>query len=315
MLARHAESMFWAGRYVERAEDTARMLGATLQSAVSAGPTQASVHLGTLLRTLRLEVPSGTLRSEEILQLLVNEPTAPGSIVSSIGHTRENLRTLREQVPSELWEQTNRLHLRLQGSEFNDDLMYDPFNTLDHIRESCQTLSGVIATAMSRDEGYRFLILGQMIERALMTGRLVSVRLPEMATSAYEEMALTLRSASALEAYQRAFHASADPADVVRFLLFSERFPRSLLFCLRRAEAQLMSLSDGVRNRALRLMGQLRSGLEFADLEEVLQDVIGTLDELDGQIRHVADVIATQYFRAAEELDLHSQLLVPGVLT
>lgn len=312
MLARHAENMYWAGRYVERAEDTARMLDATLQSSVSTSPQQASVRFRTLMQTLRHEVPEGPMSGADVLELLVAAPDAPGSILSSIARTRENLRSLREQIPAEFWEQTNRLHLLLQGPRFHDDLLRDPFAALEVIRDGCQRLSGTVTTAMSRDEGYRFLVLGNTIERSLMTCRLVNVRFPQLSESSYDEMALTLRSASALEAYQRAFHASTDPDDVVRFLLVNDRFPRSLLFCLRQAEEQLTALGRGAPSRPRRLMGQLRSRLEFADMAELLADLPDSIDDYENGLRHAAGAIGTHFFRNAEELDLRSQMLVPG---
>ncbi|MFN3220240.1 MAG: alpha-E domain-containing protein [Acidimicrobiales bacterium] len=314
MLARHAENMFWAGRYLERAEDTARMLQATLRSSVTSGPGAATANHRALLATLRLDdgsdaaAPIGTAA---LIDRLVARADAPGSIVHSVGQARENLRSLREQIPSELWEHGNRLHLRLRRPDFGDRLANEPFDTLDMVKTSCQTLAGIVATAMARHEGYRFLILGQTLERSLMTCRLLSVRAPLLRDRSYDEMAVTLRSASALEAYQRAYVASGDPNQIVHFLLCSDRFPRAVLYCLRQAEDQLASLSDR-QTRPMRLMGQVRSQLEFADFEELLRDLPAQLEHYEDQIRHVAAAIGTQYFRSAEEVDLHSQLLLPG---
>jgi uncharacterized alpha-E superfamily protein len=314
MLARHAENMFWAGRYLERAEDTARMLQATLRSSVSSGPGAASLHYRNLLRTLRLADPGSSLGTDAVLDRLVAAPDAPGSIVAAIGSARENLRSLREQIPSELWEHTNRLHLRLRRPDFTTVLHTEPFDTLDMVKVSCQTLAGIIATAMARDEGYRFLIMGQTMERSLMTCRLVYVRYPLLTSRSYDEMALTLRSASALEAYQRAHLSSADPTEVAKFLLVSQRFPRAVLYCLRQAEDQLRSLGDH-NTVPVRLMGQLRSQLEFADFDDFVGDLANQLDQLEDRIRHAAQAVATQYFRNAEERDLHSQILLPGELS
>lgn len=337
MLARHAEDMFWAGRYLERAEDTARMVRATLLSTVAESPTQAIDRVQNLIRTLRLEMPTPAedvqtmaenltqsppmLRSEAGLSIdvqaaasgLVASPTLAGSVVFSIGCARENFRSLRDQIPSELWEQINQFHLRLRQDDFPATMEQDPFQTLDFIRVSCQSLTGVINSSMSQDEGYRFLVLGQMLERALMTCRLISVRYPELDGSSYDEMALTLRSVSALEAYQRASQSSPLGADVAQFLLVDESFPRSVLYCLRLSETQVESLAPQGKPPPLRRLGQLRSELEYADFNAMVSDLPRHLTALESGVRDTANLVSAYFFRNAEAFDLHSQAIKPGV--
>ena len=336
MLARHAEDMFWAGRYLERAEDTARMVRATLLSTVAEPPAQAIAHMENLIRTLRLELPTPSedvqamaerltpsppmLRSEaglgidvqEAATRLVASPSLAGSVVFCIGRARENFRSLRDQIPSELWEQINQIHLRLRQHDFPASMEQDPFQTLDFVRVSCQTLSGVFETSMARGEAYRFLVLGQNLERALMTCRLIQTRYPAMDGSSYDEMALTLRSVSALEAYQRAYQSSPLTADVARFLMIDDSFPRSVLYCLEIAESQVEALAHDDRPPPLRRLGQLRSGLEYADFNAMTADLPGHLSALEAGVRDVADLVSDQFFRNAESFDLHSQAVAPG---
>ena len=336
MLARHAEDMFWAGRYLERAEDTARMVRATLLSTVAEPPPQAIDRMETLIRTLRLKMPTPAedvqsmaenltpsppmLRSEAGLGIdvqaaatrLVASPTLAGSVVFCIGRTRENFRSLRDQIPSELWEQINQFYLRLRQDDFSASMEQDPFQTLDFIRVSCQTLNGVFETSMARGEAYRFLVLGQNLERALMTCRLIQTRFPAMDGSSYDEMALTLRSVSALEAYQRAYQSSPLAADVARFLMIDDSFPRSVLYCLRVTESQVEALAEDGRPPPLRRLGQLRSGLEYADFDAMVADLLGHLSALEAGVRDVAGLVADQFFRNAESFDLHSQAIAPG---
>lgn len=336
MLARHAEDMFWAGRYLERAEDTARMVRATLLSTVGEPPAHAIDRMETLIRTLRLEMPTPAedvqsmaeqltpsppmLRSEAGLgidvqaaaTLLVASPTLAGSVVFCIGRTRENFRSLRDQIPSELWEQINQFYLRLRQDDFPATMEQDPFQTLDFIRVSCQTLNGVFETSMARGEAYRFLVLGQNLERALMTCRLIQTRYPAMDSSSYDEMALTLRSVSALEAYQRSYQSSPLAADVARFLMVDDSFPRSVLYCLRVAESQVEALAQNGTSPPLRRLGQLRSGLEYADFDAMVADLPVHLTALEAGVRNVAELVSDQFFRNAESFDLHSQAIAPG---
>ncbi|WP_419918861.1 alpha-E domain-containing protein [Candidatus Poriferisocius sp.] len=336
MLARHAEDMFWAGRYLERAEDTARMVRATLLSTVAESPAQAIDRMQNLTRTLRLEEPAPTedvqsmaeqlamsppmLRSEAGLGIdvqaeatrLVTSPALAGSVVFCVGCARENFRTLRDQIPSELWEQINQFHLRLRRDDFSVAMDNDPFPTLDLIQANCQTMTGVISSSMSQDESYRFLVLGQMLERALMTCRLVSVRYPELDGSSYDEMALTLRSVSALEAYQRAGQSSPLGADVARFLLVNELFPRSVLHCLLVSENQVAALVPHEKPPPLRRLGQLRSELEYADFADMVADLPSHLTAIEAGVREVAELVGGHFFRKGEALDLHAQAIKPG---
>jgi len=336
MLARHAEDMFWAGRYLERAEDTARMVRATLLSTVAESPTQAMRRMGNLARTLRLEAPAPgedvqtmaehltsappMLRSPAGLVIdvqaaatrLVCSPAVAGSVVFCIGRARENFRSLRDQIPSELWEEINRFHLQLHHADFPNAMEQDPFRTLDSIRVSCQTLNGVLSTSMARGEAYRFLVLGQNLERALMTCRLLQARYLEMDGSSYDEMALTLRSVSALEAYQRAMHSSPLASDVARFLLLSEAFPRSVLVCLQLSESHVGSLAANGQPAPLRRPGQLRSGLEFADFDEMTANLPDHLRALEAGVRDAAEMVGDHFFRNAEVFTLHSQAIGPG---
>ena len=291
MLTRHAEDMFWAGRYLERAEDTSRMVRATLLSTVAESPAQAIDRMQNLIRTLRLEMPTPT---EDVQTMAENLTEAPPMLRSEAGAE-------------------HRFHLRLRQDDFPAAMEQDPFQTLDFIRVSCQSLTGVISSSMSQGEEYRFLVLGQMLERALMTCRLISVRYPELDGSSYDEMALTLRSVSALEAYQRASQSSPLGADVARFLLVDESFPRSVLYCLRLSETQVESLAPQGKPPPLRRLGQLRSELEYADFNAMVSDLPSHLTDLESGVREAADLVSAYFFRNAEAFDLHSQAIKPGV--
>jgi uncharacterized alpha-E superfamily protein len=322
MLARHAESLFWAGRYLERAEDTARLLDVTYHGSLGA-------TTGEVRRAWRRTVDIVRLRKEferrddtpderAVPQFLVLDRANPGSIVACVATARENFRSVREQLSSEVWESVNRFHHQLQGRNLHRDLDGEPYALYDLIKNRCQTLAGVAAQTMPRDDGYRFMVIGWMLERALMTTRLVNVRYPTLAHDEYDSWLLTLRSASGLEAYRKVFQSSTNPMHVAAFLLQSSTFPRSVLFCLQRAEASLDRLDGRApgRNHAGRLLGQVRSRLQYVDMTELVAgDVIAALDELEEHIREVADALARQYFRAGDDPTLRSQFVMPGEMT
>jgi uncharacterized alpha-E superfamily protein len=318
MLARDAESLFWSGRYLERAEDTARLLDVTYHGMLETTPDEEALAWNDVLAALRLDgvyAKTGRpLTATAVCEFLVLDTTNAGSILSAVGQARENARTVREQLSTELWETLNSFCLELRARNLRADLEFQPHELYGMVRRQCQTVAGVAAETMSRDEGWRFFVLGWNLERAEMSCRLLSARYRQLSPSAFHQWMGTLRSASGLEAYRRTYRASMDPADVVEFLLLSRTFPRSVLFSLRTAENALARLApDGELTRPLRQLGRVRAGLEFADVRELMQGDLGEeLWVVEEGIRQVAASVATQYFSNSREFDLHSVHLMPG---
>lgn len=316
MLARHAESLFWAGRYIERAESTARMLDVTYHTHLEAmaGNETASWH--DLLKILNVDMAFSEsdriLSAAEVSEFLVFEPTNPGTIRSNVTRARENLRAVRELISTELWESINAFHLRVSARDLRDDVTGEPHELYAMIRTQCQTIAGVANETMPRDETWNFLSLGWMLERSITTVRLLLVRYSQLvsagATGGFHHWVSTLKSASGSEAFRRRFRASMDPADVVAFLLMSPRFPRSVLFGLQSAEKAL-SWIEGTptpQSRPQRLLGRLRADVEFLDVKELLAgDLSVYLDMIERDIRQVADSVEVTYFRSTDELALH----------
>ncbi len=241
MLARHAENLFWTGRYIERAEDTARILDVTYHGLLEAAPTEAARAWADVLAVLRLTADFDSLGSGydavSVSQFLVSDIDNPGSIVSSVARTRDNLRSVRELVTTELWESVNRFYLDLRARNLRADIEAEPYELYSFIKQRCQLLAGAAAETMPRDDGWRFLQVGWMLERAEMTCRLIDVRYGTEPPVGFHHWLGTLKSASALEAYRRAYRGSMDAADVLEFLLLSRRFPaqRAVLSAARRA--------------------------------------------------------------------------------
>jgi uncharacterized alpha-E superfamily protein len=317
MLARHAESLFWAGRYIERAEDTARMLDVTYHGQLEAMPWEAERSWMDLLKVLRsdrlflqLERP---VRAATVSEFLVFDPDNPGAIASVVGRGRENLRSARELVPTELWEAVNGLHLDLRSRNLRADVEAQPHELYGFVKRQCQAISGVAVETMPRDDGWRFLMLGWMLERAEMTCRLLDARYSQLVSAGvaggFHHWLSTLKSASGSEAFRRQYRSSIAAADVVEFLLMSRTFPRSVLFCLRAAELHLERLEAGrsVLTRPQRLLGRTKSELEFLDVPELLSgDLHVFLDRLQDGVRQVAEAVALQYFRNSQELAIHA---------
>jgi uncharacterized alpha-E superfamily protein len=305
MLARHAQALFWAGRYIERAQDTARLLDVTYHSQIEAGPRQARKAWQELLQVLYLDAAYAaerrTVDAEGVNEYLVLEPSNPGAIVSAIRRARENARSVRELLSNDLWLAINDLYLSLTGRDVYFELDQHPGQLYAEVKRSCQTVMGAADETMPRTDGWRFLTLGALIERAEMTCRLLEVYVGRTLADdpvALPDLGRLLESASASEAYLRSFSASSRIADVIGFLLLSRTFPRSVFYCVAASEEHLTHLEGSrLASRPQRLLGRLRADLEFQDPQDLIEgDLPGYLERLQRRSLEIADAVADRFF-------------------
>ena len=256
----------------------------------------------------------GSLSAHDVSEYLVSDADNPGSILSAVEAARENARTVRESLSTEVWETINSFCLELRNRNLRSDLEHQPHELYGFVRRQCQSVAGVATETLARDEGWRFLKLGWNLERAEWSSRLLRVRQQYLEASGFHEWVGTLRSASALEAYRRAHRTSMDPADVVSFLLLSRSFPRSVFYSVRTAEHSLRVLQgDGEPGLSLRLAGRLRAELEYADIRDLIGgDLEAELLRFEAMIREVSTAVGVQYFTSAHEFDLHMLQVFPG---
>lgn len=320
MLARHAEDFFWTGRYLERAEDTARMLDVTYHGLLESPLADAGEAWRGLLRVLQVEesfaasrpsngeAPTGT----EIAEFLVLDPRNPGSIAAAVTRARDDARNVRERISTELWEAVNGFYLEIRARDLRADLERQPYELYRMVKSRCQTIVGVAAETMARDDGWRFLHLGRMLERAEMTTRLLSVRSVHDAAAdsveTYRHWVALLRSVAAFEAYMRRCSGAITGAGVLEFLLCSRDFPRSVLFCVRAAEEELGNVGGHDRpTQAYRLLGRVRADLEYLEVREMLAGGLEeTLDGLQRSVWQVADAVGHEFFPSGAEAELHA---------
>ncbi len=307
MLSRHAEDLFWVGRYMERAENTARMLDVTYHSALEAGSDRTADDVwGDLHAILMLD-------DDEVAGLsggrsLIFDTSLPFSIRSTVMHARENTRGTRELVSAEVWEAVNSLHLELQRSATVPIHGDRPYDVLRLTKTWGQTFSGAIYTTMARDDGFRYIVIGQMLERAATTVRTLQVWNQRLSTSpagsAHAEWVKLLKTVSGHEAYLRTHSAQISAGRVVDFLTQSNDFPRSVVFCLRTAEEHLIPMVvDGTGRTARRVLGRACSTSEFSEPSALDQH---GLSELLGHIEHeilrVSGEIDRAFFRPGSEV-------------
>jgi len=241
LLSRVADRMYWAARYVERAEDSARVLRS--YGDVLADLPTASARWSPLVTIsgsdVRLPAVIGS-DEHQVAQFLIADREHPNSVVNTVDRSRENLRTCREVLPREAWQTINDLSIYVRGAAVTsvDRLRRDRF--LARVIDESRRLDGVLQSTMTRDEVLEMWRLGRYIERADMTTRVLGVRAAALLSQSPGEIDAfaevqwmgVLRSLAALQMYQRATRGPIDGPAVVRFLLFDHRFPRSVAGCL-----------------------------------------------------------------------------------
>ena len=302
MLARNAESLYWSGRYVERADDTARILDVSVHELLEDATVHADTAARRLLGVLGLHPDTDDpLDAWSLTELVGYSADQPGSIVASVSAARENARGAREVVSGEMWECLNATWNALPERQ-RYARWVGPHAFFSYVEDRAAMLNGLAASTMSRDDTWRFYLLGRSVERVDMIVRLLLFRAPDRLSS--PAWLTVLRCAGAQDTYLRTYRGVLDAPRVVQFLLMDRLFPRSVFHALRQAETCLQELDNrpvarvGARAEALRLLGRARSELEFLRPEELLDDLSAQLLSLQGCIRDVGEAVSRQDFHA-----------------
>jgi uncharacterized alpha-E superfamily protein len=302
MLARNAESLYWIGRYVERADGTARILDVSVHELLEDASVDPDLASRQLLGVLGIDPPPNTpLDVWSLTELVAYAQDNVGSIVASLTSARENTRGAREVVSTELWECLNATWIALPDRQGHSRRV-GPHAFLAFVEERAAMFAGLADSTMSRDDGWRFLVLGRSIERADMVLRLLLSRVRDRASS--PGWTTVLRSTGAQEAYLRTYRGALNASLVVQFLLRDSLFPRSVFYALRQAETCLEEVgraaaAQGEKSEALRLLGRARSELEFLRSTDVLTELPRRLGALQATIRDAGEAVSVQYFHAA----------------
>jgi uncharacterized alpha-E superfamily protein len=315
LLARFADCIFWLARYVERAENLARILDVneTFSRDSHGGQNWRSiVQLNSDEERFFAAHPAATAQS--VVRFYVIDAANPNSIISAVRYARENARTLRPLISIEMWVQLNVFYNRLVGLG-EADLMPGRLAALfGTIKEGCQTHTGITEGTFFRDQGWYFYQLGRYIERADQTTRLLDIKyhllLPSVSdvgspTDVSQWNAL-LRSAAGYYAYRRLHTASTTPALVAGFLLLNQAFPRSVHHCVREAGRLLGEVKSRYMlrhgNPAAEELDRLRAVLGTLDIATILSEGLHEfLDLMQQQLSAVTRDLSTAFFGYSPE--------------
>lgn len=306
MLSRHADAIYWLGRYMERAECTARMVDVhyhyRLERSVLAEETLWSGILAISGEEQRFLAQYGPELAEDersILQFFCFESRNPSSILTSLAQARENARSIREQISTEMWECVNRAYLELSGTDLDKVMRRSPYTLFQAVKNHSHLLQGISERTLMEGEGRDFYNLGRFVERASQTTRVLDVKyhvllprfrdgqnpgepspLPEPDSVGgpvdVHGWIAVLRSVGGLEAFRKTHPAVADPTTIAGFILLNDRFPASVRYCANAAQRRIERLtqSTGIRqdNRARFASFQLCGRLASVRIEEVVKE-------------------------------------------
>jgi uncharacterized alpha-E superfamily protein len=310
VLSRIAESMFWIGRYVERAEDTARILDVQTQLILEDPGVDEESTCRTLLSIMGVhqlgELPASgehPIDTAEMLRILAYDISSPASIAATMAAARESARRARETLSTSMWEAMNTTYRAIPSGHFRS--MRPPV-AFRWVRDRAAQINGIAEATMTRDEGYQFLVLGRSIERADMTSRLVATA----ALSSGSAWGTSLRACGAYEAFLRTYKGLETERGAAEFLLLDRLFPRSVVFGLTEAERCLDRLESGgtragVQNEAQRLLGRTRAELEYRSLSDFVADLPSEMERLQRTCALATDAITRRYFAGAEATEWH----------
>jgi uncharacterized alpha-E superfamily protein len=298
--------MFWIGRYVERAEATARILDVHYHLVVQDALVDEASACAALLSVMGARDAIGhAVTLDGVNDVLAYSMDQPSSIVSTLYGARENARGAREAISSEMWETLNATHHALPGRVATARSL-GPNIFFRYVKERAAIVAGLVDSTLVRDDGWRFLVLGRALERVDMTARLLVARATVADTPG--GWVTTLLCCSAHEAYLRTYRRAVDASLVAEFLLLDRLFPRSVLFSLTKADEALAELDKqqvraGVDDEARRLLGRAAADLEYRRLEELLAELPLHLGELQNTVARTSSAIADRYFHQTKPME------------
>jgi uncharacterized alpha-E superfamily protein len=320
VLSRVADAIYWASRYVERAENVARFievnLNLMLETPILQRPSWRSLVMTTGDHEF-FDKGHGDANAEAVAWFLIFDPAYPNSILSSLLQARDNARTVREIISREMWQELNEFYLMVKQASRVPFRLGEMGDFLRRVKMSGIHYEGVTNATLSRGEAWSFARLGRLLERADKTSRILDVKyytlLPgtdlalsgppvPLTDSAVDQAGwgALLNSASALQMYRQHHHVTS-PSDVARFLLLNRQFPRSILYCVSEAQLSLHAVTGtplkSSAHRATRLLGRLQANLSYASIEDVMEQGLHLyIDGLQRSLNDVGDAIQTGFF-------------------
>ncbi|MDX2064559.1 MAG: alpha-E domain-containing protein [Fimbriimonadaceae bacterium] len=331
MLSRHADAAFWIGRYVERAEATARMIDVHYHFGLE------SPYVGRVLKwesilaiadeVERYSKMYGEANERNILQFFAFDARNPNSISSCLRLARENGRSIRDQISSEMWESLNRTYLEFQRWNVEVVLDQTPFEFFSWVKDASHLFQGITSRTLMLSEAREFHDAGRYLERADQTARILDVKYHDLLPRFTEDTAIpappdpslpdpasvggpvdthgwtaVLKSVGAFEAFRKTYRRTVTPERVTEFLILNPQFPASVRYSVGRVDGALRRISGNRElspgNAAERAVGRLYNDLNYTDAAEIIAGGLHEfLESVEVRCTEIGDAIYECYLR------------------
>jgi uncharacterized alpha-E superfamily protein len=320
MLSRVADSLYWLSRYIERAENNARILDVNLQVTLDsdgAGTDAERTDWQPILATLEDQTLFNSLyavtNAETVCEFVTFAKENPTSIRSCVAGARENARTVREYISSEMWERINHLYLWLNSVDARNLQMNSGIDFYRQVVDHAHQFHGTTDATLTRGEGWNFIQVGKFIERTDSTSRILDLKYHILLPSEESvggnvdtvQWQAVLKSCSGFEAFRKIHTGQVTPWKVAEFLILHDSFPRSIRFCVNAADQALHRISGCDRSHysseAERQAGRLSSDLSYATIDEIFE--IGLHEYLDGIQLRVIEIGKAMHRQDCEWMD------------
>jgi uncharacterized alpha-E superfamily protein len=281
MLSRVADHLYWMSRYLERAEHTARLIDVHLNLVLDHSNGTAGQRRAVLLTALGLPEPAAGVHDDyELAELLTFARSNPCSIVACMSAARENVRQVREQISSEMWEQINQLYLSVNAAQMSEMWANQPHDFYMAVKNGSHLFQGITDSTLSHGQGWHFIQLGRFLERAMATAHLLNVEYqwmsqqPHVTLHSQLQLVGLLKSCTAFEAYTKVYTADLQTSMVGEFLLLNPEFPHAISFAVRMVQSALDAIAGVTEShkgaRVYRLAGRLRAMLDYSQIDEIM---------------------------------------------
>ena len=311
LLSRVASSIYWMSRYIERAENIARFIDVNLQLSLdqftSAGdPWGPLIEITGDAEQFKARYPEATRAN--VMHFLTLDRDYPNSIASCVAAARDNARTIRDIITSEMWQQINSLHITVTRAADEAIREDRPVEFYQAVKRGCLLFAAHTDATMSHNEGFEFCKLGRLMERADKTSRVMDVKYFLLLPKADDvggaldvvQWAALLRSVGALEMYRQVYGVIT-PGNVASFLILNVQFPRSLTHCLEHAQGalgQIIGLGNSHTAEVERRLGRLRSRLQFGQIDEIIEHGLHEyIDDTQSRLNGIDQAIDEAFFR------------------
>ncbi|WP_158978635.1 alpha-E domain-containing protein [Cellulophaga sp. L1A9] len=317
MLGRVANTIYWMNRYLERAENYARFMDVNYNLSLEMPPDEEQQWKPIVVITGDWELYKSLntkVSKSKVIYFLAFDKKNPNSIYNCILNARENARAIRPEITKEFWEQINALNYLVKaGLENKCHKENNLREFFTNVKNGCQLLYGMYDATISRNEGWHFGKLGQAIERADKTSRVLDTKYHLLLDSPNEvgssldliQWASLLKSVSAYDMYRKKY-GKLTSSSIAEFLILDTEFPRSILACLISAEKSLITLSGssfGFSNSAQKQLGALKSQLEYTAINEIISGGMHEyLDDIQQKLNGVSTAVYASFFSIENQI-------------